>query len=57
MIAPWKNDKVRAAYRRPEIRASLEIILSVFTVAFLLLVVIRPTLMWLSYKKLMIRIG
>lgn len=44
MIAPWKNDKVRAAYRRPEIRASLEIILSVFTVAFLLLVVIRPTL-------------
>lgn len=44
MIAPWKNDRVRAAYRRPEIRASLEIILSVFTVVFLLLVVIRPTL-------------
>ena len=44
MIAPWKNEKVRAAYQRPEIRASLEIILSVFTVVFMLVLAIRPTL-------------
>ena len=44
MIAPWKNDKVRSAYQRPEIRASVEIIFSVFAIAFLLLVVVRPTL-------------
>lgn len=44
MNAPWKNEKIKAVYHRPEIRASLEIILSVFTVVFLLLFVIRPTL-------------
>lgn len=44
MIAPWKNDKVRQAYNRPEIRASVEIILSVFAMAFLLMVVVRPTM-------------
>jgi len=44
MIVPWKNDKLRQVYRRPEIRASLEIIFSVFTIAFLLMVVIRPTI-------------
>ena len=31
-------------YQRPEIKASVEIILSVFTVAGLLLLAIRPTL-------------
>lgn len=44
MIAPWKNEKVRLAYERPEIKASVEIILSVFTVAGLLFLAIRPTL-------------
>ena len=44
MIAPWKNEKVRLMYQRPEIKASVEIILSVFTVAGLLLLAIRPTL-------------
>ncbi len=44
MIAPWRNEKVRIAYERPEIRASVEIILSVFTVVFLLTLAIRPTL-------------
>lgn len=44
MIAPWRNEKVRIAYERPEIRASIEIILSVFAVAFLLTLAIRPTL-------------
>lgn len=44
MIAPWKNEKVRLMYQRPEIKASVEIILSVFTVAGLLFLAIRPTL-------------
>ncbi len=44
MIAPWKNEKIRRIYARPEIKASIEIILSVFTVAFLLFAAIRPTL-------------
>lgn len=44
MITPWKNEKVRMVYGRPEIRASIEIILSVFTVVFLLTLAIRPTL-------------
>lgn len=44
MIAPWKNEKVRLIYDRPEVKASIEIILSVFTVAGLLLLAIRPTL-------------
>lgn len=36
--------KVGLLYRRPEIKASLEIILSVFTVTILIFVAIRPTL-------------
>ena len=36
--------KVGLLYKRPEIRASLEVILSVFTVTILILVAIRPTL-------------
>lgn len=44
MNAPWRNEKIRTAYERPEIRASIEIILSVFTVTFLLTLAIRPTL-------------
>lgn len=36
--------KVGLLYKRPEIKASLEIVLSVFTVAFLIIVAIRPTL-------------
>lgn len=36
--------KIRLAYQRPEIKASVEVILSVFAVAFLLLVAVRPTL-------------
>lgn len=44
MIAPWKNEKIKRAYSRPEIQASIEIILSVFTVVFLLFLAIRPTL-------------
>ena len=44
MIVPWKNEKVRLMYQRPEIKASVEIILSVFTVTGLLLLAIRPTL-------------
>ena len=44
MIAPWKNEKGRLMYQRPEIKASVEIILSVFTVTGLLLLAIRPTL-------------
>lgn len=36
--------KVGLLYRRPEIKASLEIILSIFTVTILVLVAIRPTL-------------
>lgn len=44
MNAPWRNEKIRVVYERPEIRASIEIILSVFTVTFLLTLAIRPTL-------------
>ena len=44
MNAPWRNEKIRIVYERPEIRASVEIILSVFTVTFLLTLAIRPTL-------------
>ena len=44
MIVPWKNEKVRMVYQRPEIKASVEIILSVFTVVTLLLIAVRPTL-------------
>lgn len=36
--------RVNLLYRRPEIRASLEVILSVFTVLILVLAAIRPTL-------------
>jgi len=36
--------KIRLAYQKPEIKASVEVILSVFAVAFLLLVAVRPTL-------------
>lgn len=36
--------KIKLVYQRPEIKASVEVILSVFTVAFLLLVAVRPTL-------------
>ncbi len=36
--------KVNLMYRRPEIKASLELILSVFTVAILVFAAIRPTL-------------
>jgi hypothetical protein len=36
--------KVTLLYKRPEIRASLELILSVFTVAILIFAAIRPTL-------------
>lgn len=44
MIAPWKNEKILQAYERPVIRASVEIILSVFTVVLLLLFAIKSTL-------------
>lgn len=44
MIAPWRNEKIRMAYKRPEIQASVEIILSVFAVVGLLVLAIRPTL-------------
>lgn len=44
MITPWKNDRLKQVYKRPEIRASLEIIFSIFSVAFLLMIVIRPTI-------------
>lgn len=44
MNAPWRNEKIRSVYGRPEIKASVEIILSVFTVVFLLTLAIRPTL-------------
>lgn len=44
MNAPWRNEKIRIIYERPVIRASIEIILSVFTVTFLLTLAIRPTL-------------
>lgn len=44
MNAPWRNEKIRIIYERPEIRASIEIILSVFTVVFLLTLAIKPTL-------------
>ena len=36
--------KIRLAYQRPEIKASVEVILSVFAVTFLLLMAVRPTL-------------
>ncbi len=36
--------KIKLAYQKPEIKASVEVILSVFTVTFLLLVAVRPTL-------------
>lgn len=36
--------KVRLLYKRPEIRASLEVILSVFTITILVFAAIRPTL-------------
>jgi len=36
--------KIRLAYQRPEIKASVEVILSVFAVAFLLMMAVRPTL-------------
>src|SRR3989344_5060717 len=44
MIAPWKNEKIKLVYGRPEIKASVEIIISVFSVVFLLMFAIRPTL-------------
>lgn len=44
MISPWRNEKIRQAYERPEIKASLEIVMSVFAVAGLLTLAIRPTL-------------
>ncbi len=44
MIAPWKNEKIKLVYERPEIKASVEIVLSIFSVTFLLLFAIRPTL-------------
>ncbi len=44
MITPWKNEKIRIVYERPEMKASVEIILSVFTVVGLLTLAIRPTL-------------
>lgn len=40
----WKNDRLKQIYKRPEIKASIEIILSVFAMAFLLMVVVRPTI-------------
>ncbi len=36
--------KIKLAYQKPEIKASVEVILSVFAVTFLLLVAVRPTL-------------
>lgn len=36
--------KIRLAYQRPEIKASVEVILSVFAVGFLLMMAVRPTL-------------
>jgi len=36
--------KVSLMYKRPEIRASLEVILSVFTITILIFAAIRPTL-------------
>jgi len=36
--------RLKLIYQKPEIKASLEVILSVFTVAFLLAIAIRPTL-------------
>lgn len=44
MRVPWRDERVRQMYRHPEVKASLEIILSVFTVVFLLGVALRPTL-------------
>lgn len=44
MIPPWKNERVKLVYQRPEIKASIEVILSVFTVIFLLFMAVRPTL-------------
>lgn len=44
MITPWQSGKLRTVYERPEIKASLEIVLSVFMVVILLTLAIRPTL-------------
>lgn len=44
MIPVWRDEKVKQIAQRPEIRASIEVILSVFAVLFLLFVAIRPTL-------------
>ena len=44
MIVLWKNDRLKQVYRRPEMRASLEIIFSIFAMSFLLMVVVRPTI-------------
>lgn len=43
--------KVRMVYQRPEIKASVEVILSVFAVTFLLLVAVRPTLATVAELK------
>src|SRR3989338_10775 len=44
MNAPWRNDRIKQVYGRPEIKASLEIIMSIFAVTGLLTLAIRPTL-------------
>lgn len=44
MTAPWRDERVRLIYQRPEIKASVEIILSVLMVAIMLFAAIRPTL-------------
>lgn len=44
MIPPWKDEKYRRVYNKPEIKASLEVILSVFASLFMVAVAIRPTL-------------
>lgn len=38
------TQKIRLLYKRPEIRASVEIILSIFTIIILVMAAIRPTL-------------
>ena len=43
--------KIRLAYQRPEIKVSVEVILSVFAIAFLLLVAVRPTLATVAELK------
>ncbi len=44
MIPPWKNERVKLVAARPEIKASIEVVLSVFMVIFLLTLAVRPTL-------------